>query len=523
FLLQSSRDRLKSLFIDMLEVPAGHQGAVERALGKSLQVVLVSDKERGVELLSALREGGKGEAVFGLPGFSGFRRERPQLAGRPGFHGWLADVVRGPAEWSGVFEWALGGHALVDSLETAFALASETGAGSPGADFWFWTPDGTGVHSGGALYGGRMAAGGKDDDNAAGGLLQRKAQLAEASARLEELAEELRAAQEDVSVSGTKRETALAEADAARQRMREAERRADEARGRIRVSESQAEALDREVTQYRLRLETLVDRKRELEGLVEELRRELAASDEVRLALENRYQSALEAVRDLEEEHRRSDLAWRTVDQERVDSEARLKTARSRAEYLEKAAHELRASMDRSEGQAEEWAVQMSLLHEKAASVDGDMESIHARLADEERARDEVKAVYDRKIALLEERRLMLRRLQDELREATQSAHQRSLRMEQGRAALQNIRERMFEAHEVDFASDEVEFERTEYDAATAPAQIAELKEKLKNLGNINTGALEDYQAEKARLEEVQKQFDDLDRARQGLDRAIKK
>src|SRR5690606_14521512 len=133
FLLQSSRDRLKSLFIDMLEVPAGHQGAVERALGKSLQVVLVSDKERGVELLSALREGGKGEAVFGLPGFSGFRRERPQLAGRPGFHGWLADVVRGPAEWSGVFEWALGGHALVDSLETAFALASETGAGSPGA------------------------------------------------------------------------------------------------------------------------------------------------------------------------------------------------------------------------------------------------------------------------------------------------------------------------------------------------------------------------------------------------------
>jgi chromosome segregation protein len=131
--------------------------------------------------------------------------------------------------------------------------------------------------------------------------------------------------------------------------------------------------------------------------------------------------------------------------------------------------------------------------------------------------------VYDRKVALLDERRTMLRRLQDELREVTQSAHNRSLRMEQGRAALQNIRERMFEAHEVDFAADEVVFERTEYDADTAPAQIAELKEKLKNLGNINTGALEDYQAEKARLEEVQKQFDDLERARQGLDRAIKK
>jgi chromosome segregation protein len=81
----------------------------------------------------------------------------------------------------------------------------------------------------------------------------------------------------------------------------------------------------------------------------------------------------------------------------------------------------------------------------------------------------------------------------------------------------------MFEAHEVDFGAEEVLFDRVEYQTESAPEQIADLKDKLKNLGNINTGALEDYQAEKSRLEEVQKQFDDLERARQGLDRAIKK
>jgi chromosome segregation protein len=523
FLLQSSKDRLKSLLIDELAVPAEHQATVERALGKSLQVVLVSDKERGVELLSALREGGKGEAVFGLPGFSGFRRARPDLSNAPGFRGWLADLVTGPAEWSGILEWSLGNHAVVDSLETAFVLAAQTKS----QDAWFWTPEGTGLHSGGALYGGRVGAtGGKADaknDQAAGGLLQRKTQLTEASARLEVLTAELKSAQSDLEAATSRRTTALADADTARRELRDAERRADDARSRVRVSENQAESLDREAAQLRLRLETLTDRKRELEVTVENLRREWAASDEARLALEGRYQTALDDVRTLEEEYRRVDLEWRGVDQERADSEARLKTARARAEYLEKAARDLRASMDRSEGQAEEWTVQMSLLNEKAATIGGSMESIHARLADEERERDAVKSVYDRKVALLDERRTMLRRLQDELREATQSAHQRSLRMEQGRAALQNIRERMFEAHEVDFSADEVEFDRTEYEADTAPAQIAELKEKLKNLGNINTGALEDYQAEKARLEEVQKQFDDLDRARQGLDRAIKK
>jgi chromosome segregation protein len=95
--------------------------------------------------------------------------------------------------------------------------------------------------------------------------------------------------------------------------------------------------------------------------------------------------------------------------------------------------------------------------------------------------------------------------------------------MEQARSAMISIRERMFEIHEMDFAAETVDFERAEFDAETAPERIAELKDKLKGLGNINAGALEDYEAEKARLEEVQKQFADLDKARQGLERAIKK
>jgi chromosome segregation protein len=228
-------------------------------------------------------------------------------------------------------------------------------------------------------------------------------------------------------------------------------------------------------------------------------------------------------VRALEEGHRRLDAEWRALETARADGEARLKAARSRAEYLERAARELRASMDRSSGQAKEWTEQMSLLHEKAAALGGDMEAVHARLSVEERERDEVKSVYDRKAALLEEKRTLLRRLQDDLREATQRAHESSLKMEQGRSALQSIRERMFEAHEVDFDAEEVSFDRVEYDPETAPARVAELKEKMRGLGNINTGAMEDYESEKARLEEVKKQFDDLDRARLGIERAIRK
>src|SRR5215217_610763 len=164
-LMKTARDRFRSLLADEIEVPAERRSVVERALGKSLQVVLVNDRERGLELLTSLRDGKKGEAVFGLPGF-GFKRARPDLSGRPGFQGWILDAVRGPAEWSGLLENVLGNHAFVESLDAAFALSD----GLREEDIWFWTPEGSALHTGGALYGGLS------EGNAAGqaGLLQRK-------------------------------------------------------------------------------------------------------------------------------------------------------------------------------------------------------------------------------------------------------------------------------------------------------------------------------------------------------------
>jgi chromosome segregation protein len=517
YLMKEGKDRFKSLLVDVLEVPQDLRLTVERALGKSLQVVLVSDKQRGLELLSVLREGRKGEAVFGLPGFgAGFHRARPDLNGRPGFNGWLSDAVRAPSEWSGLLEWSLGNHARVDSLDAAFALADEVKGQDRASDIWFWTPEGSALHSGGALFGGHPAA-------EQAGLLQRKAQLQEAGEKLEKLARELASAVDEIAAAEARRAELGSAVEALRAQARDAERRLHEGRARLQLSENQAETLDREVVQYRLKLESLADRKRQLQEAVEAQRGAWNVAEEERLGLEGRFQTALERVQELETERQHLDQEWRGVDQERVESEARLKAARARGEYLAKAEAELRATMDRSGTQAEEWGVQIQMLLEKTATLGEDMGTLHERLAREEQERDAVKAVYDAKAGRLEERRALLRRLEGDLREATQSSHQRSLRMEQARAALQNIRERMFEAHEVDFGSEEMAFTRVEYDAGTAPEQISEYKDKLKNLGNINTGALEDYEAEKARLEEVQKQFDDLDRARQGLDRAIKK
>jgi len=511
YLLAEAKERVQALLIDVLQVPQEFLVPVERALGKSLQVVLVSDPQRGMELLAVLRQSKKGDAVFGFPS-ARFRRERPDLSGQPGFQGWLVEKVGCPSEWKGVLEWALGHHALVDSLNAAFAIVPPLER----KDLWFWTPEGESLHTGGILYGGSPVA-----DQA--GLLQRKAQLREVEARLLGLEADLSAAAAQAKALEEKKAALTRQVDFLRMQGREAEKNVHELRARAEFRGSQAEALDSEVVQLRLKLDSTAGRKSDLLRDAEVLRGQWNVAEESRRTLENRFQAVQEKLQRQNADLSRLEAEWRRFEQERSEAEGRLQAARARIGVLQSGEAELHSASERSAQQREEWESQARLLREKNSGMAGDIQSVNERLSGEERARDAVKTAYDAKAGHLEERRTRLRRLQDELRGLTEEVHRRSLRFEQLRSALQSIQQRMFERHEVDFAREEVVFDRVEYDPETAPDQIAELFEKLKSLGNINAGALEDYEAEKARLEEVRKQFEDLDKARQGLERAIKK
>ena len=89
-------------------------------------------------------------------------------------------------------------------------------------------------------------------------------------------------------------------------------------------------------------------------------------------------------------------------------------------------------------------------------------------------------------------------------------------------ANIDRMRERIFSEWEVNLDTPE-NITRVEYDEKEARKEITELQSKIKGLGPINTDIMEDFDAEKARLAEVEKQFDDLDRARASLERTIHK
>ncbi len=515
-LLKTEASRIAALLADVLQAAPDVLPLLERALGRHMQVLLVADEGQSQALLAALRQAKKGEALlFALaqvPASGTFKRVRPDLHSAPGFKGWLIDAVKAPEGYAPLLEAVLGQHGRVASVEEAQALATRLPSG---ADFWFWTDTGEAWHASGLVLGGVATAG--------TGLMQRKAELEQATARLREV--EARATQVAEALAAREKERValmlqMAEVEST---LRPAEKTVQEHRNKLSFLAKNMEAIDKDHAGSRLRLETAREQLAMASEKKTELTSRLDELEEERRVVENQFQDAMAAQRESEEARTRFEEQMRNLERNKSGLESNLRSARTSLEYLDRGEAEQKALLAKNAGQKEDWESQAKILRERLKEVEALIGALHERLAIEEKERDAAKAIYDHKAGRLEEIRIQLRRLAEEQRDLTTKQNSSAVKGAQMQAALQGIRERMFELHEVDFSSEEVTFQRCEYEASKAPQEIQSLKDKIKNLGNINTGALDEYEVEKKKMEEIEKQWKDLEKARTGLEKAIKK
>ncbi len=517
FLLEKAKDRIKTLLADAVKVPEDAVVVAEKCLGRYLQALVVENAKTGQDLLAELRRSEKGEALLFAEG-GNFTRPRPDLSSVKGFQGWMIDKVAGGPGIRSLLELALGHYALVENLEIAWEMLPRLS----GLDIWLVAPSGEMTHSSGLILGGAQK-------NQQTGLLQRKLLLEQTEARLEIVIGIGRDLSARIQGLEGERKTLESLQSTVGQDQKQTERKWQEQKSKLNYLGTSLEAMDKTKSQTRIKLEAVQEQLEEFSRSQTDLLERLEAGEESRRVLENQFHQSLEAVHKAEGEKARFEEAMRDLDKNRSQNEAKIKALLLRLEYLDRSEKEQGDLIFKNEGQKVEWTTLIDQLKERMLSLADQIQVLHELMSGEEKQRDAAKAIYDAKVGRLDELRIFIRNFNDELRTVTQSSHEASLKMEQARAVKTNIRERMFELHEVDLSqatkpgTDEPIFERVSYNADKALEEIASYKDKLKNLGNINPGALDDYEAEKARLDEVNKQFQDLEKARLGLEKAIKK
>ena len=85
------------------------------------------------------------------------------------------------------------------------------------------------------------------------------------------------------------------------------------------------------------------------------------------------------------------------------------------------------------------------------------------------------------------------------------------------------IREKIYNAYEIDLQSPPEAIPIVDREEAEVPENIQILKERIRRIGEVNIGAIEEFEQENRELKEMVVQRDDLQTAVDDLERAIKK
>ena len=493
---------------DLVRAGKEYAVAVEVAMGPAMQHIVVEDEGVAKRAIRLLVETKAGRCTFlPLTTVRGRVLEEQGLEDCPGCLGVASRLVECGERYRGIVESILGRTAVAEDLDSAAAIAKKYGH-----RFRVVTLDGQVVNPGGSMTGGYLGK--------SAGILSRKneidalrAEARELTARGEKLEGELESlrrelASMDAMVAGVEAEEKTASddlvaANAELRRLtlslREAEelgeqslREFDALTARVEELKGQGLSAGELAESLAASLEELSGELRESAGAQEAASRE---AEEIAAALSERQIAYAAAAKDQEA----MDLALETLVQDREGSEARLLELR---EEIRKLGEENRAL----EAEAEEIAARAQGSREKAEALAGE---IRARSGDREKCEARVTA---------------LRREEREENSRREALSGELARLEERYAAMtaegDSIAAKMWDEYEMtksEAAAAAVPLE----DLPSAQRRLAELRNRVRNLGSVNVAAIEEYKEVSERYEFLRGQVGDAESSKKELEGLI--
>ena len=491
-------DGLIGVLADALEAPRDLRPAVESHLGPLLNGVLVQDW-RTVRVVRAWLEGRDSEeGVVLLPVDPGPRGGAPETAGD------LAERVRfeGPGE-----AWA---RFLLRDVELSpdAPLAPRTGA-------WV-TVDGSGQDERGVVRLGRPTAG--------EGALRRRGELAELEARLQTMKLELQEARE----TATRTET---EEEAVASALTELERRLADSTVQKRNVEAERDTVAGRTERARRTVREIEVRISELEALLAAARDADGDEDERCAELEAKRVEAEEVLARERAGHMSATAEWERENS--ILQELRLDLARLEAslgslrERLERSTEALDELDLRSQELSRELDGQAQTIEQSRAAIASGEEELVELLEHRSllatQVREAQEGLAERRTEL-EEREAALRAERQAERESAERRHGLELEVAQLQGNRSNIRERLEAEWEMAFEDLQGRVEAPLEGAAEEwVAELHSIRTRLGSIGPVNLLASQEYEEEKERLDFLEEQKGDLQKAKTDLHDSIRR
>lgn len=510
FVMKAGMPGIEGVVGDLMKAPAGYETALETALGGAMQNIVCQKDGHAKEAIRSLKANKAGRLTF-LPMESvkgGGVTVPGQVRQHAGYLGIGAELAEFAPQYQGIFNYLLGRVAVVDNMDSAIALSKIAGNG-----IRFVTLDGEIINAGGAITGGRYK-------NASANLLARKSEIA----ALAEQVETLQQAYQKGMHQNQERQARQEEISDQLQKMEE-ERRQKELeisalQAKIAAQRQNFRDVEQAGTKREKELLSIEQDSADMEKMLDELLREIERSEAGHREAETQLTQTMQALELLKteaaeasEEITKARIAKQDQENQFSASEELLRRVCAAAEELrgQIAERETRlADMDKEKHEILFSADNSEELFQKCSSEKAELEDYIARLNTERASLTAaLNAKTDEQAALGE----TLRAYQDQ-------KYQQEIRLAKNETQLDTLKEKLWDEFEISYAQ-AMTFKKEEFVMSTATKESREIKNRIRELGDVNVGAIKEYEQVSERYGFLTEQRADILEAMQELQTII--
>lgn len=506
--------RLKGHFkavVDLLTVPEPYRVAIEVALGGSLQDIVTLTEAEAKAGIEWLKQNRAGRATFlALPLLrSGTRLAPPRSSGSgdPEIENAM-DVVTCDPQYAPALQLLLGRTLIVQDMDAAIAVSRRITGWSR-----IVTHSGELLSPGGALTGGSLQGRGAH-------LVGRKGEIDDLTSNIPMLKRQV--AQRTEEMERAQKDIAELDADRALVAREESDVASEAA-----AAESALAAAERELARVARDRQERLDAQTGLATASESLRNEAARLSREAAAGSAETENAEEAFTALNEQTRGLAAQRDACRAGAVALEVEVSRLREKREGLTRAAAANRAALAALEQQHASKSAQRGSAEAAGTDAAAERQRLQSELEDAGRAL----ATAETTLALATEHRqalavesqstaAALREYLEKRNIITRSLHETELRLARLDVQISQAVQRLHEEYSITREEALARPEETSIDKGTA-IEVGRLRRELRAMGQVNTGAVAEYDRLTERFDYLTSQRSDLDKSRESLLKTI--
>ncbi|MBA3685141.1 MAG: chromosome segregation protein SMC [Planctomycetes bacterium] len=495
---------IRGMVADLCRVPDNYVVAIEVALGSQAQNIVTETQHAAKDAIDFLKRERRGRATFlPLDDIQGGERVPREALREKGVVGVASRLIEYADEYRNAFEFLLGNVLVVESLDDAIALRRKLRLGCR-----LVTIDGDVINAGGAMTGGRQQGGD------GGGLVSRKNEIRKSEEALAELSKRrLSVGQARDAAKKQGFDLSLAVEDL-RKAIQATDRNAGEAKAQLMKAERDRIHLEEGASSFGAELEEISSEIAKLDAEA----KELTGQDEWFGAVNRTLAGEIEQI----SSRLTAKAAQRNQLQEEVNNlRVDLATTQERQEALRnQLGHISRAIQEQEDqrGDRERRLAGHAQKREELKAQQAENAAIYAAASEQfNRFAEGAAGVLGERDRLrndIEERRQELRALQGRGRGIDAEKQQVELKAGEAKVRLEGLAARVLEDYQFDLADAFTNYQRPEdADWPALRKQLVDTEKELAEIGPVNLAAIDELEEVQAREAFLDKQFADLGNA----------